>query len=108
MIVALASLNVMVELHEVGMKWRRMPLAIVLASTFVTIVAVPSNGVCAEKMDATYDLVLEPPSLPGDERTNPKGAVNVDAGNITIRDRAPDTIVGVRLDGYQAVRPSVA
>lgn len=58
--------------------------------------------------EAPYGMAHEPPSLPGEERANPKGAVNVDAGNITIRDRAPHNTLGVRLDGYSAVKPSVA
>lgn len=108
MIVALASSKVRVELRGAGSKRRRIPHAFVLASTFAMIVALSSNGVCAQKTDVAYEFVHEPPSLPGEERGSPKGTVNVDAGNITIRDRASDTIVGVRLDSYQAVKPSLA
>ncbi len=106
--VALASPKFLITLHEVDLNWRALRLVILLYPFFATLVAFPFAAVGAEKADSAYGFGAELPSLPGEDRTNPKGAVNVDAGNITIRDRAPDNILGVRLDSYQAIKPSVA
>lgn len=65
-------------------------------------------AVAAEISTQLDEFATEIPSLPGEERANPKGAVNFDAANITIRDRAPHNTLGVRVDGYRAIRPSVA
>lgn len=106
--VALASPKFLTALHEAEFNWRTLPIAIFWFLTFATLVVFPFAALGVERAGSAYEFGAEPPSLPGEERANPKGAVNVDAGNITIRDRAPDNILGVRLDSYQAIKPSVA
>lgn len=105
---ALASPKFPTELHEGERNWRTLRGAIPLYLTFVMLVPFSFAAVGAEKVDSTYEFDTVLPSLPGEERANPKGAVSVEAGNITIRDRASDSILGVRLDSYQTVKPSVA
>lgn len=74
----------------------------------MTLASLSFSAGAAASPEPSYELRREPPSLPGEERANARGAVAVDAGNITIRDRAIHNTLGVRLDGYTAVKPSVA
>jgi hypothetical protein len=106
--VALAYPKFLFAVHEVELNWRTLRLAILLCPTFATLGTFPLAAAAEETTEPAYKFNADLPSLPGEERANPKGAVNVDAGNITIRDRAPDNILGVRLDSYQAIKPSVA
>lgn len=106
--VALASLKFPLTLPNAELKWRTMRLAILVYPTIVMAAAFPLAAEAAEKAELAYEFDAKLPSLPGEERATPKGAVNVDAGNITIRDRASDNILGVRLDSYQAIKASVA
>lgn len=87
---------------------RRWPGRLLRAVVPVTLAGLSLSASAAVSPEPVYEMGREPPSLPGEERANPKGAVAVDAGNITIRDRAPHNTLGVRLDGYTAIRPSVA
>jgi hypothetical protein len=104
----MASPKPLTALHEVEPDQCPISLCILWFLTFATLAANPFSAVGAEKARSTYEFDAELPSLPGEERANSKGAVTVDAGNITIRDRAPHTILGLRLDSYQAVKTSVA
>lgn len=74
----------------------------------MTLASLSFSASAAVSPEPAYEMGREPPSLPGEERANSRGAVAVDAGNITIRDRAFHNTVGVRLDGYTALKPSVA
>lgn len=105
--VALAYPKSLFALHEVELNWRILRLAVVLYPTFATLGAFPLAAAAEEKTESAHKFDADLPSLPGEERANPKGAVNVDAGNIIIRDRAPDNILGLKLDSYQAIKPSV-
>ena len=94
--------------HAVESGMRRWPAQVLRAVVPMTLASLSLVATAAVSSDPAYDPLREPPSLPGEERANPRGAVNVDAGNITIRDRASHNTLGVRLDGYSAVKPSVA
>jgi hypothetical protein len=48
------------------------------------------------------------PSLPGEQRAEKFDALKVDAGTIALRERSFDDVMGVRLDGYRALAPSIA
>jgi hypothetical protein len=87
---------------------RRWPGSVLRAFVPMTLASLSFSASAAVSPEPAYEMGREPPSLPGEERANPKGAFAVDAGNITIRDRALHNTLGVRLDGYTAVRPSVA
>jgi hypothetical protein len=47
------------------------------------------------------------PSLPGEQRAERATPVKVDTGTIALRERSFDDVLGVRLDGYRALAPSV-
>jgi hypothetical protein len=94
--------------HAVEIAMRRWPVHLLRTFVPMTVASFAFSASAAVSPESAYEAGREPPSLPGEERANPKGAVNVDAGNITIRDRAPHNTLGVRVDGYSAIRPSVA
>lgn len=87
---------------------RCRPRNVLRAFVPMTLASLSFSAGAAVSPEPAYAMGREPPSLPGEERANPRGAFAVDAGNITIRDRAPHNTLGVRLDGYTAIRPSVA
>jgi hypothetical protein len=47
------------------------------------------------------------PSLPGEQRAERSTPVKVDNGTIALREHSFDEVLGVRLDGYRALAPSV-
>lgn len=47
------------------------------------------------------------PSLPGEARAEKPTPVKVDTGTITLRERSFDDVLGVRVDGYRALAPSI-
>ena len=49
----------------------------------------------------------ELPSLPGEDRDAQADTFNVNTGSIGLTDRSVDTVMGVRLDGYQELQPAV-
>jgi hypothetical protein len=105
---SLRSPAIHASLHAVEFSMRRWPAHMLRVFVPMTLASLSFSASAAVSPEPAYEIGREPPSLPGEERANPKGAVNVDAGNITIRDRALHNTLGVRLDGYTAIRPSVA
>ena len=96
------------SLHAAESAIRKWQGGLLRAFAPATLASLAFSATAAVSPEPAYEMGRELPSLPGEERANPRGAVAVDAGNITIRDRAPHNTVGVRLDGYTAIRPSVA
>lgn len=108
MMTSLQSSAMHASRHAVGFATRLWPGSVLLAFVPMTLASLSFSASAAVSPEPAYEIGREPPSLPGEERANAKGAVAVDAGNITIRDRALHNTLGVRLDGYTALRPSVA
>lgn len=108
MMASLRSPAIHASFHAVEFAIRGWPGSVLRAFVPITLASLSFSASAAVSPEPAYEMGQEPPSLPGEERANPRGAVAVDAGNITIRDRALHNTLGVRLDGYTAIRPSVA